>query len=669
MNKKLFSWKALAGLALLVAMGMTSCKNTTEVDPNDPYNTTKPVKPGTSTAGDADLTFTITNASGGDVVSLWNAWKKANADAAKELMKQSEITIGLDFSNYKLDGKVISLPQFVNTPNGSTINLIVKGFGEAKKALNFNLNNSSFAGSEVNIFLPAAEFDMVLDAQGTKTTLASEEGTTLKTFKGTASTTKKNALTIEEGVTVQGISMTGALAELGDNIEALLYTGAETLEEGKGIQVGSEKLYATNLIVTTNKASLAAEKTAFKKVVINEGIQLNVTGDKPQIETIEGLGSEDKPSIVDFAGDKNNFTNVKSISNAIISGTASDVKDMAIFENVVFKMDVNLYTTGAANTEFAGDVNVKVSDDIAAVTFTDVTFGVKSVLTMDGAVTVSGKNKYISMWQWDKSKENYTRVTTDDEDDLLDANKKASAKYVKVVQSLFTSMPADVKMIDGEFLFRYGKTVAGKTDLKVLTDAYDAALKAYRAEIASKGYSVANGATSTTLVPLQNAWEAINGIAKDQKLKDDKGKDIEVIFTAFKDAEIEEAIDDKATLTGLDKIKYDPAKAKDLASLQGYKRQYADELAFVAKVNTAISGCDWFEIYYAKEETNTPDAVILSFDDCSVGSKAMTVEKANDLIDTDGNNFASKKDIWFDVVIDDELLEWAGNSTVGYYLK
>ena len=25
MNKKLFSWKALAGLALLVAMGMTSC--------------------------------------------------------------------------------------------------------------------------------------------------------------------------------------------------------------------------------------------------------------------------------------------------------------------------------------------------------------------------------------------------------------------------------------------------------------------------------------------------------------------------------------------------------------------------------------------------------------------------------------------------------------------
>ena len=45
MNKKLFSWKALAGLALLVAMGLTSCKQATEVDPNDPYNTQKPTQP------------------------------------------------------------------------------------------------------------------------------------------------------------------------------------------------------------------------------------------------------------------------------------------------------------------------------------------------------------------------------------------------------------------------------------------------------------------------------------------------------------------------------------------------------------------------------------------------------------------------------------------------
>lgn len=38
--------EAGAGLALLVAMGMTSCKNTTEVDPNDPYNVNMPAQPG-----------------------------------------------------------------------------------------------------------------------------------------------------------------------------------------------------------------------------------------------------------------------------------------------------------------------------------------------------------------------------------------------------------------------------------------------------------------------------------------------------------------------------------------------------------------------------------------------------------------------------------------------
>ena len=43
MNKKLFSWKALAGLALLVAMGLTSCKQGTEIDPEDPTGATKPV--------------------------------------------------------------------------------------------------------------------------------------------------------------------------------------------------------------------------------------------------------------------------------------------------------------------------------------------------------------------------------------------------------------------------------------------------------------------------------------------------------------------------------------------------------------------------------------------------------------------------------------------------
>ena len=88
MNKKLFSWKALAGLALLVAMGMTSCKNNTEVDPNDPYNVTKPVTPGIVDSKTADLTIAIGVPS--DFLKFWN---KVDAKTKTALAKKSEMRV------------------------------------------------------------------------------------------------------------------------------------------------------------------------------------------------------------------------------------------------------------------------------------------------------------------------------------------------------------------------------------------------------------------------------------------------------------------------------------------------------------------------------------------------------------------------------------------------
>ena len=121
MNKKLFSWKALAGLALLVAMGLTSCKQGTEVDPNDPYNTTKPATPSTSTKG-GDLAFTITKTA--DLASLW-----ASYDATKkaELMKKTTLNIVINSGSYELDGSPLTLPAFFNTSANSVLNLTFNG--------------------------------------------------------------------------------------------------------------------------------------------------------------------------------------------------------------------------------------------------------------------------------------------------------------------------------------------------------------------------------------------------------------------------------------------------------------------------------------------------------------------------------------------------------------
>ena len=200
MNKKLFSWKALAGLALLVAMGLTSCKQGTEVDPNDPYNTTKPTQPGTSTKG-GDLVFTITKSS--DLTSLW-----ASYDATKkaELMKKTTLNIVINSGSYKLDGGVLTLPKFFNTTANSVLNLTFNGnFQDADKQT-FALDASSnLDGAKVNIVVPGQTFNMILDVTKVAATLSSEGVATIGTFKAMANANKNNALSINSGVTVKGI--------------------------------------------------------------------------------------------------------------------------------------------------------------------------------------------------------------------------------------------------------------------------------------------------------------------------------------------------------------------------------------------------------------------------------------------------------------------------------
>ena len=95
MNKKLFSWKALAGLALLVAMGLTSCKQGTEVDPTDPYATKTPTTPSATTKGSANVTITVV--SGSDLLSQYNTWYATlNTDQKNAIKDAKEFTIGIN---------------------------------------------------------------------------------------------------------------------------------------------------------------------------------------------------------------------------------------------------------------------------------------------------------------------------------------------------------------------------------------------------------------------------------------------------------------------------------------------------------------------------------------------------------------------------------------------
>ena len=208
MNKKLFSWKALAGLALLVAMGMTSCKNNTEVDPNDPYNVTKPVTPGIVDSKTADLTIAIGVPS--DFLKFWN---KVDADTKTALAKKSEITVVIKTKGMQLgetasaSTRTLTLPDFFNGKDGKIVNVLMDGaFGETKNEL--IIKSTALAKDLIYITLPGNNDESIYS-------LSYNAGTSIPVLLSSATTyidkltvngdNGKNALKVGSGITAARI--------------------------------------------------------------------------------------------------------------------------------------------------------------------------------------------------------------------------------------------------------------------------------------------------------------------------------------------------------------------------------------------------------------------------------------------------------------------------------
>ena len=146
MNKKLFSWKALAGLALLVAMGLTSCTSE-PVDNEDPAK-----KPST------DPTATIVV--DGDVVSvgalkpsdITEALKKLTAASTRSAEKEYTVLVSTASMKVTDADKTITIPAGLDD---CTWNFIFDGaYAEDKAILIIKDNNLDF----VNFSFPEAEY-------------------------------------------------------------------------------------------------------------------------------------------------------------------------------------------------------------------------------------------------------------------------------------------------------------------------------------------------------------------------------------------------------------------------------------------------------------------------------------------------------------------------------
>ena len=407
MNKKLFSWKALAGLALLVAMGLTSCKQSTEVDPNDPYNTTKPTQPTTSTKG-GDLVFTITKTS--DLASLW-----ASYDATKkaELMKKTTLNIVINSGSYKLDGATLTLPAFFNTSANSVLNLTFNGsFQDADKQPLVLDASTNLNGAKVNIIVPGQAFNMTLDAANVAATLASEGAATIGTFSATANATKANALAIGSGVTVKGISdaSTGAIVKDGGDIVALIANATPALTTKKGYPIGTE-LFTTNVIVNAAGITLASDKdTPLGDITINKSCDATFSFAGTTAASVTGTkASESKLTLTGAADDLKNIGALKNVE-VVNGGTALTVKK-DIFDGAKISEDVTLETTTLSGVEITGDISINYTANNTTYALSGIGIASGKSITVKGGIEVT-LTPTKTTYQWDIANSKWVEVTS-----------------------------------------------------------------------------------------------------------------------------------------------------------------------------------------------------------------------------------------------------------------
>jgi len=408
MNKKLFSWKALAGLALLVAMGLTSCNNNTVVDPNDPYNTTKPTQPSTSTKG-GDLVFTVTKTA--DLASLW-----ASYDATKkaELMKKTTLNIVINSGSYKLDGATLQLPKFFNTTANSVLNLTFNGnFQDADKQPLVLDASTNLSGAKVNIVVPGQAFNMTLDAANVAATLASEGAATIGTFKATANANKNNALSINNGVTVNGINdaSTGAILVNGGAINALIVNAAPTFVTKKGFKVGSEDTYVTSLIINTTGLTITNDKdTPLGDITINKNMDVTLGSTDGKVNSVVGTKASEGKLTVANGSALGNIAVVKNVTVNNADATSDFAVKSDIFEGVKLNDDANITATSVKNVEFGGNVNINYDADNKKYALAGCKFSTTNWINISGGIkktTTPTKKTY----QWDINNNKWVEVT------------------------------------------------------------------------------------------------------------------------------------------------------------------------------------------------------------------------------------------------------------------
>ena len=475
MNKKLFSWKALAGLALLVAMGMTSCKNTTEVDPNDPYNTKTPVKPGVVPGGTADLT--INAAVPSDVKAQFDAWW-AGLDATKKktYTDKSEFTINVK-SAVKLDGSAVTVPTIWSPSTGKVVNVVFSGaFTDAdKKALAIDADLVS--GGLVNVVLPAGTVNVNLKALLAQSSLASAAGTTIGTLDANVGA-GKNGVSLKDGIVVNGYKKTAGDVALNGGAIVAISTDANVAaaDKDKGIKI-SDGVFVKSVIANGDiTVDAKGYKLPLDKITIAEGKTVTLTNStgaladdgwngQPYVAEVAGLGNTGAKLIVAGADALKNMT---AVSNVEILGAAVDLKvTKDIFTKTKFSTkSVVLSAASMTGSTFNAPITINVDAVDKTYSFASVDFGTNKI-TMNNTAKKSIGTSKTQWFQWD--------ATTSAWVEIEDASKVSAANKTLQPDALSFTTDWQIFMTGTTPSTELAKKLAGKYWFSITTN-YDVAI-------------------------------------------------------------------------------------------------------------------------------------------------------------------------------------------------
>jgi hypothetical protein len=270
-----------------------------------------------------------------------------------------------------------------------------------------------------------------LDASAIAATLASEGAATIGTLKTTANANKANALSINSGVTVNGIddTATGAIVTNGGAIKALIINtnpAAANFVTKKGFKIGSGEIHATSLIINAAGITITNDKdTPLGDITINKNCDVTLGFVGAKANSIAGTkASESKVTFANSIDATTGATiysndalkNVGSFKNVTITNNGGNFNmESTTFDGVLIADNATVKTTSISNVEFGKNVDVNYTANNVTYAFSNVKFPAPTTTTwyylgIDGGIekaTTSTKKTY----QWDIANNKWVEVT------------------------------------------------------------------------------------------------------------------------------------------------------------------------------------------------------------------------------------------------------------------